>query len=313
VEDDNTKDDSDTLDSRVIFKRRASMGKWTEDKADLLRSAVGDFGGKSWKKIASRLLERTDVQCLHQNEKRAHHKKTGPPFITWQESSQCVTESSPSAQTCRLSVVRDVQRSVVSRSRHNSTGTQYRYCPAQTTPNLPIRSHPVKEHPRHNFFLVGILRVSSVQAQNSTVSSFRIFTTAHGLPKLTQPVFSVNARGFFPLLLSTLPSRYRVETFRTPAESTPTGRSTTTPDWNCGDPTVFQLRVHQNHQTPPLSPTSTRNLPLPSRVRSNNPSDNWYQLKPRRLDCFSVQHPPKHRHCPRTRVHQTSESIESTN
>ena len=57
--------------------------------------------------------------------------------------------------------------------------------------------------------------------------------------------------GFFPLLLSTLPSRYRVETFRTPAESTPTGRSTTTPNWNCGDPTVFQLRVHQNHQPPP--------------------------------------------------------------
>jgi hypothetical protein len=85
------------------------------------------------------------------------------------------------------------------------------------------------------------------------VSQFRIFTTAHGLPKLTQPVFSVNARGFFPLLLSTLPSRYRVETFRTPAESTRTGRSTTPPNWNCGDPTVFQLRVHKNHQTPPLS------------------------------------------------------------
>jgi hypothetical protein len=45
------------------------------------------------------------------------------PLITWQESSQCVTESSPSVQTCRLSVVRDVQRSVASRSRHNSTGT----------------------------------------------------------------------------------------------------------------------------------------------------------------------------------------------
>ena len=118
---------------------------------------------------------------------------------------------------------------------------------------------------------------------------------------------------FFPLLLSTLPSRYRVETFRTPAESTPTGRSTTTPNWNCGNPTVFQLKVHKNHQNPPLSPTSTRNLPHPGRVRSNNPSDNCYQLKPRRLDCFSVQHPPKHRHCPRTRVHQTSESIESTN
>ena len=41
--------------------------------------------------------------------------------ITWQESSQCVTESSPSVQTCRLSVARDVQGSVASRSRHKST------------------------------------------------------------------------------------------------------------------------------------------------------------------------------------------------
>jgi hypothetical protein len=138
-----------------------------------------------------------------------------------------VTESSPSVQTCRLSVVRDVQRSVASRSRHNSThqsaepsnahnlynpplslvhlqtrGLIPRYmesCPAQTTPNLPIRSHSVKEPPRHKFFLVGIPRVSSVQAQNSTVSQFRIFTLAHGRPKLTQPVFIVNARGFFSL------------------------------------------------------------------------------------------------------------------
>jgi hypothetical protein len=69
VDDDNTKDHPDTLDSRAIFKRRASMGKWTEDEDDLLRSAVGDFGGKSWKKIASRLLERTDVQCLHRWQK----------------------------------------------------------------------------------------------------------------------------------------------------------------------------------------------------------------------------------------------------
>ncbi len=31
------------------------------------------------------------------------------------------------------------------------------------------------------------------------MSQFRIFTTAHGRPKLTQPVFIVNARGFFSL------------------------------------------------------------------------------------------------------------------
>jgi hypothetical protein len=51
------------------FKRRASMGKWTEDEDDVLRQAVDDFGGKSWKKIASRLAGRTDVQCLHRWQK----------------------------------------------------------------------------------------------------------------------------------------------------------------------------------------------------------------------------------------------------
>ncbi|KAL3919315.1 MAG: hypothetical protein SGILL_003817 [Bacillariaceae sp.] len=56
-------------DSRAIFKRRASMGKWTEAEDNLLRQAVADFGGKSWKKIAARLPGRTDVQCLHRWQK----------------------------------------------------------------------------------------------------------------------------------------------------------------------------------------------------------------------------------------------------
>lgn len=56
-------------DSRTIFKRRASMGKWTEGEDNLLREAVSDYGGKSWKKIAARLLGRTDVQCLHRWQK----------------------------------------------------------------------------------------------------------------------------------------------------------------------------------------------------------------------------------------------------
>ena len=56
-------------DSRAVFKRRASMGKWTEEEDNLLRQAVADFGGKSWKKIAARLPGRTDVQCLHRWQK----------------------------------------------------------------------------------------------------------------------------------------------------------------------------------------------------------------------------------------------------
>jgi Myb-like DNA-binding domain len=72
-----TEDDDDNhsvnsagdADSRAIFKRRASMGKWTEDEDDSLREAVSDYDGKSWKKVAARLPGRTDVQCLHRWQK----------------------------------------------------------------------------------------------------------------------------------------------------------------------------------------------------------------------------------------------------
>jgi Myb-like DNA-binding domain len=49
--------------------RRASMGKWSEKEDDMLKQAVKEFGGKNWKKIASRLVGRTDVQCLHRWQK----------------------------------------------------------------------------------------------------------------------------------------------------------------------------------------------------------------------------------------------------
>ena len=67
--DENESPAADANDKKAIFKRRASMGKWTEEEDDLLRQAVSDFGGKSWKKIASRLAGRTDVQCLHRWQK----------------------------------------------------------------------------------------------------------------------------------------------------------------------------------------------------------------------------------------------------
>jgi len=70
VEDESrSKDSKGSNDNRTVFKRRASMGKWTEEEDDLLREAVADYGGKSWKKIASRLSGRTDVQCLHRWQK----------------------------------------------------------------------------------------------------------------------------------------------------------------------------------------------------------------------------------------------------
>ena len=64
-----SKDSKGSNDNRAVFKRRASMGKWTEEEDELLREAVADYRGKSWKKIASRLSGRTDVQCLHRWQK----------------------------------------------------------------------------------------------------------------------------------------------------------------------------------------------------------------------------------------------------
>lgn len=45
------------------------MGKWSEEEDNLLRKAVEECGGKNWKKIASCLKGRSDVQCLHRWQK----------------------------------------------------------------------------------------------------------------------------------------------------------------------------------------------------------------------------------------------------
>jgi hypothetical protein len=50
-------------------KRRASMGKWTEEEDRKLEMAVEENGGKNWKNIAKELPGRTDVQCLHRWQK----------------------------------------------------------------------------------------------------------------------------------------------------------------------------------------------------------------------------------------------------
>lgn len=56
-------------DPKSLVKRRASMGKWSEEEDERLRQAVKEFRGKNWKKIAGRLQGRTDVQCLHRWQK----------------------------------------------------------------------------------------------------------------------------------------------------------------------------------------------------------------------------------------------------
>lgn len=50
-------------------KRRVSIGKWSTEEDEMLRQAVLKYGGKNWKKIASELPDRSDVQCLHRWQK----------------------------------------------------------------------------------------------------------------------------------------------------------------------------------------------------------------------------------------------------
>jgi hypothetical protein len=60
---------SRTTSNSSTGKRRASMGKWTEQEDEILKTAVEAHGGKNWKKIADHLPGRSDVQCLHRWQK----------------------------------------------------------------------------------------------------------------------------------------------------------------------------------------------------------------------------------------------------
>jgi len=57
------------LQSFPDYKRRASTGKWTAEEDATLRDAVSKNSGKNWKKIATHLPGRSDVQCLHRWQK----------------------------------------------------------------------------------------------------------------------------------------------------------------------------------------------------------------------------------------------------
>jgi hypothetical protein len=67
--------------------RRASMGKWSEDEDEILRKSVNEHGGKNWKKIASKLRGRTDVQCLHRWQKVLRPGLVKGPWTTEEDTT----------------------------------------------------------------------------------------------------------------------------------------------------------------------------------------------------------------------------------
>jgi len=67
-------DDDDKLDDELAgdtprAKKRINKGRWRKEEDDLLRRAVSQHKGKSWKRISEYFEDRTDVQCLHRWQK----------------------------------------------------------------------------------------------------------------------------------------------------------------------------------------------------------------------------------------------------
>lgn len=80
---------SDLIDEASVStnKRRASMGKWSEEEDEILKLAVHEYGGKSWKRIAGRLPGRTDVQCLHRWQKVLRPGLVKGPWTTEEDAT----------------------------------------------------------------------------------------------------------------------------------------------------------------------------------------------------------------------------------
>jgi len=68
-DDDNSSEETKALKKSPEYKRRASAGKWTPEEDAALRQAVNANSGRNWKKIATQLPGRSDVQCLHRWQK----------------------------------------------------------------------------------------------------------------------------------------------------------------------------------------------------------------------------------------------------
>ncbi|CAM8973919.1 unnamed protein product [Rhodiola kirilowii] len=69
---------------------RRVKGGWTPQEDDLLRHAVAEFKGKSWKKIAEFFPGRSEVQCLHRWQKVLDPELVKGPWT--QEEDQKITE-----------------------------------------------------------------------------------------------------------------------------------------------------------------------------------------------------------------------------
>lgn len=55
---------------------------WTIEEDERLKDLVSEYGAKNWKKIASMLGERTDVQCLHRWQKVLNPALVKGPWVT---------------------------------------------------------------------------------------------------------------------------------------------------------------------------------------------------------------------------------------
>mmetsp|Transcript_3218 Transcript_3218/g.12292 ORF Transcript_3218/g.12292 Transcript_3218/m.12292 type:complete len:562 (-) Transcript_3218:290-1975(-) len=85
-----TQGGDDTAKRRRGPVRRSKKGGWTKEEDEILREAVKEFNGRSWKKIAERLPNRTNVQCLHRWQKVLNPELVKGPWT--EEEDQKIIE-----------------------------------------------------------------------------------------------------------------------------------------------------------------------------------------------------------------------------
>jgi len=67
---DNVKENLDIIMQKDDIRKRNSEKRWwTPEEDELLRKVVEKHGARNWKKVASYIKDRTDVQCLHRWQK----------------------------------------------------------------------------------------------------------------------------------------------------------------------------------------------------------------------------------------------------
>ena len=86
-----TKKITNVAENEIVIPRKSTPKRWwTPSEDETLKKLVEEHGAKNWKNIASFLLDRTDVQCLHRWQKVLNPNLIKGPWT--REEDEKITE-----------------------------------------------------------------------------------------------------------------------------------------------------------------------------------------------------------------------------